>query len=542
MNKIVMFILILTISVLIFGCNKDSNVVFGEIDELIEASDDFNFDSGTLEIDGDTTTLEFEREEVANGIFMEKKVEFVETDDGYDGTITITFDGEGDYAHIETIPKSFAAHVDDLKFSVEPDEIIEEDPIVKWEITKSHEILHQITIQAGVKAAAADPISVAMLAVSSSVVFSDDAQSAALGSILSSANDFAFVKGLQKCEKFSGDDDIKQIRKYESCILGLLIKWPEKFTKKDCNDIKIYNVIVKGLCDAITYIDYNKCKVNTKLGMEANVESELDCKKLLVTTYMNKCKNEDDACKIVAATLANYPDLCETLNSPFNKVCLAMVYQNDIYCQEISDSTVRTTCCSTLNTNQNDIDDCALDDEEPQALEEDLPPLPEWMDCPVPKGTKLREWNQKQTSGYEYLAEGNMKNYGPYVKYWGKDYVIPYKFYCYDEDGEKHGKFKEYQQKTSLLQIEGAYYHGKYDGIVKEYSGEHLIKLTTYEKGRKNGYAEEYISNGENIGTIKKKGYYVDGSRDGEWESYDEEGERIGTIIYTGPTSDFIPI
>jgi hypothetical protein len=545
MNKIVMFILILTISVLIFGCTKnsnDSNALSGGIEELIEASDDFNFDSGTLEIDDDTTTLEFEREEVANGIFMEKKVEFVETDEGYDGTITITFDGEGDYSHIETIPKSFAAHVDDLVFSIEPDEIIEEDPVVKWEITKSQEIIKEITIRAGGVAVKKDPISAAMIAVFPDVEFSDEAQSLALGSVLSSTYDFAFIKSLNYCKVLPQKTLIQKAYR-DACIIKIMINWPEKFSDKDCVDINFNSLPMKNTCLAIANAEHKYCKMDHYIIEQKRQEQvEQNCRDVMAYSYMNKCVEKNEICKVGAATWSHNLEMCDSLSSYYNKLCLALVNKNDIYCQEISDSTVRSSCCSTLNTNQNDIDDCALDDEEPQALEEDLPPLPEWMDCPIPKNAKLMKWNQQQTSGYEYKAKDSMKLYGPSIKYWGKDYEIPMKFYCYDEEGKKHGKFQIYTGRTGLLDEEGSYYHGVYDGVVKEYSGEHLIKLTTYKKGRKDGYAEEYIYNGENVGTLKQKGYYVDGSRDGEWESYDKEGKLRGTIVYTGATSHFIPI
>jgi len=78
--------------------------------------------------------LEYPREEISSGVFLEKKVEYKKTEDGFDGTIMLEFSGESDTRHVEVIPKEFAESVDDLSFSVEPTRIINPDPEVEWDL------------------------------------------------------------------------------------------------------------------------------------------------------------------------------------------------------------------------------------------------------------------------------------------------------------------------------------------------------------------------------------------------------------------------
>ena len=72
--------------------------------------------------------------EVADGLFLERRLEYERTDDGFFGTIVLAFDGDASgYEHIERIPKSLAESVDDLEFSIEPTEVVDADPVVRWE-------------------------------------------------------------------------------------------------------------------------------------------------------------------------------------------------------------------------------------------------------------------------------------------------------------------------------------------------------------------------------------------------------------------------
>jgi hypothetical protein len=67
-------------------------------------------------------------EEVAKDLFLDRSIEYNKTNQGYIGTLTLQFRNTGQdtktYSHVERIPKSFAKSVNDLDFSVPPDQII----------------------------------------------------------------------------------------------------------------------------------------------------------------------------------------------------------------------------------------------------------------------------------------------------------------------------------------------------------------------------------------------------------------------------------
>ncbi|MFH1722015.1 MAG: zinc-ribbon domain-containing protein [Candidatus Altiarchaeota archaeon] len=87
----------------------------------------------------DKHTLSFEKEEVADKLYIDRNVEYVKQDDGsFKGVMTLNFDDKGhngDYTHREVIPKEFASHISKLKFSREPDRIINPDPEVEFDFS-----------------------------------------------------------------------------------------------------------------------------------------------------------------------------------------------------------------------------------------------------------------------------------------------------------------------------------------------------------------------------------------------------------------------
>jgi antitoxin component YwqK of YwqJK toxin-antitoxin module len=113
--------------------------IFGNIET-------FDFDNDGSE---DKYVYSFDREEVAEDLFLDKSMELDKTDSGFSGKIILRFENTGDkaieYSHIEVIPKSFAESVDELEFSRPPDRVIEEDPTVKWVITLPRQAMNTIT-------------------------------------------------------------------------------------------------------------------------------------------------------------------------------------------------------------------------------------------------------------------------------------------------------------------------------------------------------------------------------------------------------------
>ncbi|MFC1938964.1 hypothetical protein ACFLWM_02290 [Chloroflexota bacterium] len=96
------------------------------------------FSAFDLDNDGEHNryVYKFGEEEISDDVYLTRTIEFKKTDEGTEGKISLQFDDKSqgnDYRHVENIPKEFASHIDELKFSVPPDEIINPDPEVAWD-------------------------------------------------------------------------------------------------------------------------------------------------------------------------------------------------------------------------------------------------------------------------------------------------------------------------------------------------------------------------------------------------------------------------
>lgn len=152
----------------------------------------------------------------------------------------------------------------------------------------------------------------------------------------------------------------------------------------------------------------------------------------------------------------------------------------------------------------------------------EYPPIPDWMDCPTPKGALLKNIGGGQTSGFYYYSPKTRGNVGPEMRWWGANFDQPYRFVCRNAEGEKNGPYKEWNQNGSLSS-EGAYQDGKLHGEIKSYSNSTLHVIETYENGVLNGYYEKYCtSDGKNCktGDIIKSGIYVNEKKNGFWSTY----------------------
>ena len=103
------------------------------------------FDPERLQVTGQgqdgqpTWVYNYPRQEVAPGVFLDKSMALTEMPSGNGTEIVLNFVNENDteveFWHTEVIPKSVAAHVDDISFSRQPDMIIDADPITAFQVT-----------------------------------------------------------------------------------------------------------------------------------------------------------------------------------------------------------------------------------------------------------------------------------------------------------------------------------------------------------------------------------------------------------------------
>jgi len=84
--------------------------------------------------EGSMHTLTYQPVQIEDNAYVQETVQYQETDEGFEGTITLEFTGQGDVTYRHNIPKEFAQSADDIEFSREPDRIINPDPEVEWSI------------------------------------------------------------------------------------------------------------------------------------------------------------------------------------------------------------------------------------------------------------------------------------------------------------------------------------------------------------------------------------------------------------------------
>ncbi len=95
-----------------------------EIDRLI----------GSRTKSAEAEVLVFAKEKIGEDLYLEQRIEYKETDEGFNGIIKLDFTGETNTKHIVSIPKEFAQSVNDLTFSLEPSRIINPDPVVEFSL------------------------------------------------------------------------------------------------------------------------------------------------------------------------------------------------------------------------------------------------------------------------------------------------------------------------------------------------------------------------------------------------------------------------
>ncbi len=364
---------------------------------------DVDFDSGTFSAsdtdnDGkdDIYSYTFEKEDVAEGLSLERKVEYENTDEGLMGSLTLDFEntwGEDDtksYTHRETIPKSFAGNVDDLKFSVEPDRIINPDPEVEWEITRimaeSLVSVFCIIIEAEKAAAASahdrevpdDRIAAIEIANMFDLPYvpgyaSDKSRqdaltkaentgmSVALGTVLENIDKLGAAYGFHKCARM--DDK----REQHICLMALIAKYPGRMPEYICDNFDAatrtfapFSFASNAACKSVISGDINDCIRSFNIvGHELSKEQkERYCRMQVFNFYATRCDNIQDPqtkkdCLFLSAIESGSEDACKSkyvgLSERQRKICLAMNTQNISYCREMKDEEDWKNCCELMN-------------------------------------------------------------------------------------------------------------------------------------------------------------------------------------------------
>lgn len=321
-----------------WGDEGAEDLYYKNLDNLPEMQD-FKFDADQVLGEGGERTLSFEVLEVMPGLSLERTIHVSETDGLEWNLVFESSDFEGEYTHIENIPKSFAQDVSQIEFSVEPDIVIDADPSVAW-IT---------SISAGLKTS---------LKMKIGLEYFLGGKEGAIMSVIENFDDVRIFVGLEKCRLVKGDYGRLL------CMIDLIAKNPEKFTLEHCKGLADFKQVdhEEGIaemqaCRAFLKNDINECQ-NYEIYNEDEYSS-IHCKKHAFLTAYASCLNKEemqkDYCIVEKAVWAGYAEGCSKASNilPYQR-CLAQVNQDDDACvklmnyEDMFSEKDRVECCNLL--------------------------------------------------------------------------------------------------------------------------------------------------------------------------------------------------
>ena len=303
-------------------------------------------------------------------------------------------------------------------------------------------------------------------------------------------------------------ENIEHIESKDICY-GHFVLNKKTVSRAMCNDIN--EEFIKDMCELVLAVEEkntNKCnsytgddELNQALcyfAMATKHEDANFCPKIITTSEEELLfveKKYKDTCYIDIAIKLSDIKMCEKVENHSSKQgCVDAVGKPEIK-------------------------------EEPEVA---FPTLPESMaDCPITEGAEFKIWDNGQSTGYKYVdPKLSRRIIGPSIAYWGSDHSQPYRFICYNSEGDKHGPFQEFRQEGGDIDIEGHYKNGKYDQVITDYITEdHLRTITTYTEGVKNGPITRYCPTEAHnskctFGELIQTGFYTNNKRSGFWKSY----------------------
>jgi len=294
----------------------------GPEEQVTQSSLD-EFSAYDLDNDGeqDKYVYKFAEEEISEDVYLTRTIEFEKTDEGAEGKISLQFEDQGqggDYRHVESIPKDFASHVDELEFSVPPTEIINPDPEVAWDkeqIDMASE--HLIDITKNLEKWSPDTV-IAMSALT--------------------------VMKYSRA-KFDRMEPGPERDKAVLQTASQLTKMVEGFEDEQAELICIFcsQPYTIAACVAILLGNPQKCD-NPKLS-----EDDKDlCKGIYIQDKCDDITDKDarDECYLRNAVDIGCEIACGTLSDKDKRnLCLAIVKDDFEYCEKIEDQEIYEQCC-----------------------------------------------------------------------------------------------------------------------------------------------------------------------------------------------------
>ncbi len=342
MKKVIYVLLfIVVIALLLRGCGEsETKVTFDKIESDLPELQEFEFDAGIVSGEDEERTLSFEPFEVKPGLILDRKINVSESQ-GVEWNLSFESTSfEGEYVHVENIPKSFVQDVSQIEFSIEPDVIIDADPSVAWIMSVSAGLKTSLKMKIGVE-------------------YFLGGKDAAIMSAVENFDDVRLFVGLERC-RFVKSDYGRLL-----CMIDLIGKNPKKFTLEHCKGLTDFKQVEheEGIaemqaCRAFLKNDITECE-NYDVYDEAEYSSG-HCKKHAFLTSYASCLDETeeihkDYCIQEKAVWSGYAEGCSKISNilPY-QYCIAEVNQDDDACvklmeyEDMFSEDDYVSCCNLL--------------------------------------------------------------------------------------------------------------------------------------------------------------------------------------------------
>ena len=304
--------------------------------------------------DGTSYRHVFTAREFSEGVTFELEARWDPVDGGLEPSLTWTLEGgpsqEGTLPFVVDIPKSFAATVDDISFNPAPDEIIDTDPVVQFNIDVSRQYRKNIRIISNALVSSSDPAEAFLL-------------------IASKLDDLRVFSQFTACGAWKTPEQMK------TCYLSVVALNPSAFDANSCAHLATRTADegaehasagFEKACDTIRAFATQDPKTVCEDTSDPAIRDA--CKKLVWNVFEGPCWSltsiERQICVYEAAVAANDSRYCNLLHllagSDMANDCRATISKDPSYCAKTDDAALRASCCETFR-GTDDYDTCIGD-------------------------------------------------------------------------------------------------------------------------------------------------------------------------------------
>ena len=301
--------------------------------------DDIEIIEGT---DGTSYRHVFAAREFTEGATFAIEARWDPVDGGLQPSLTWTLEGEpseeGTFPFVVDIPKSFAPTVDDISFDPAPDEIIDEDPVVQFNIDVSRQYQRNIRLISDALITTTDPAEAFLLIASK-------------------------LDDLRVFSQFTACGTWKTPEKMKTCYLSVVALNPGAFNNSSCAHLAARTAdegfeqaatAFERACDTIR--SFATQDPTTVCEDTSDTAINDACRRLVFNVFEGPCwsltSTEREICIYEAAVATNDSRYCNHLDllagPDMANDCRATISKDPSYCAKTSDPALRASCCEVF--------------------------------------------------------------------------------------------------------------------------------------------------------------------------------------------------